>query len=872
MNKYKKFFLSLNFIFLTIFVSNLGYSICATSPSFISVKSGSYDLGELDSTQVFVKPSLSSNPLSINFVFDNTDLSCYDESYVSFQLIPNSEFQTGGMFVKTLDDGTERTTFSFTYNPGYKIVGSLNSKYNINGAVSSIVFREDSTKPSLSISGIDESTLVKSGENISFNYLVSDGGSGLGKITITGGSTFIYDYVADGVAGSPSSYSDMPKSSRTYNIKLEDKLGNFELKTVNVNVDSKAPKIVEIKKIYDYDSSSRVSSVKFSVLLEDESFSSGLNPIISADISNINFDVKKISGVCNNFDLLENQYICEFPDLEITEITSTSRTTIFFNVTDGVGNSDEVSKTEEIFIDSSKPVISDFNVYNSLGIKNKVSIHDKNITVKLVAKDKSLIEPRLIVEEFGEIQFAPSKECTFDSSSEILLCTWNLGNTIDAFSGFNNLESTVFKVVVVDNYGNSAEEDVTIVFDSDSPVLTKEIEIRQKNDILIGVLQSKDSVDFRITLEDKNMISESGEQFVFGDFSSVNFDDEYKKLEGKCYNVGSETVCDFLGIELNNGYYMKNVTFYVSDIMGNKNKFEFPLEVFAISDEVTESFDINELYILNPISRERMLEAAVTTWFEGTIETKELGIEIINYQFMGCNESSLENLSLIPGEDKLYPESIVYYFDESDKEFALKIRLRDHPFMIDLVENEVSCTMSISKRNNETVFPVELVDFNIIIDFFNSQRGGITQALAEDIVSDINDADLLGEKFDEIYEVYSMLDSVCSTVSSATGIMSGVSSVWTLASIALHSTGYGTAVAYPVDGAVYSSDGLLSNLNTGVVGKFCDMITCRNGGLLTEAGLGFGGETGMGEWLDDINSLTSETCTSGFGKSEEDKK
>ena len=83
MNKYKKFFLSLNFIFLTILVSNLGYSTCTTQPEFINIKSGNYNLGEFGlNPMVFVKPILSSNPLSIDFVFNNTDLSCYDESYV----------------------------------------------------------------------------------------------------------------------------------------------------------------------------------------------------------------------------------------------------------------------------------------------------------------------------------------------------------------------------------------------------------------------------------------------------------------------------------------------------------------------------------------------------------------------------------------------------------------------------------------------------------------------------------------------------------------------------------------------------------------------------------------------------------------------
>jgi hypothetical protein len=873
MNIYKNFFLSLNFIFLTIFVSNLAYSTCVSEPEFINVKSGIYDLGEVNPQEVFVKSSLSSHALTINFVFNNSELSCYNESgdFVTFQLINGGDFIEGVKLVETFENGNELTTFKFTYNFGYTISNTLNSTYKINSDVSKIVFKEDITEPILTSPKFGNSYYIKSGENFSFDYIVDDSQSGPRKITIRGGrSTVIYDYVTKELNGEiveskPTSYSDTPSSSKIYTVQIEDRLGNSESKTINVEVDSEAPDIVEIQKSQSYRQSDQVSTINFITILEDDSFELGLVPTISIDISNINFDVKKIYGTCNQNDVSENQYKCTFEEIDILEITNTDDVNIFFTVTDGVGNSKNETQSVEVSIDTSNPVITEFNVYNSLGIKNKVSIFDKNITVKLVATDENLIKPILIAEDFGVIQFAPKQECGYQSSSITLICTWKLGDYINAYSGFNELKTANFTVKVTDKYGNSAKESVIITFDSDFPTLVKDIEIRSNNDVKTGVLKSGDPIDFRITLNDKNMKTTDGEYFVYANLYNLTYDEEDRWIEGRC-SMDINTTCDFLNIELNNGYFLKNITFFVSDIMGNKNKFDFEVEVFAVSEEVSDSFSIDQLDVLNPISRERMLDQSVKIWFEGNITNNEESkdIKIVNYQFLNCNESDFGNLTSIDGREGFYPTSpddIKYYLEDGDDEFILKLELMDHPSRIDLVETIVSCRMSVLKRDNVSIFPEEIVDFNINITFFNSKRGGLIQAFAEDIISDVNDADKLGENFDKIYDVYETVSSVCKTVGSATKLISGVSSAWTLASIVLHSSGPpGKAIAYPVDKGVYTVDKSLSILNTGFIGTMCDMVTCKNGGILTELGSGFGGEAGLGEWLDDLNKYTSKVC------------
>lgn len=882
MNKYKKAINSFNFIFMIFLMSNFVFSVCSVEPEYIKVKSGNFELGNMEpNSLVFVKPRLSDNPITLDFVFDNAEQSCYTDSSVSIQLIKDySQFQTGAKSIETYEGG-EKTTFSFVLNPSFSITSTLTSKYTIttsNGnSEGSLIFRDDSTKPSLTISGIDTTQVVKSGDEINFDFSVSDSDSGLGRLLITGGSSsFLYDYVeaeSNGETNFPNSYNDSPKSNKIYTVRIEDKLGNFNQETIEIKVDSKAPTVKEVRKNYEYSSNKRY--VSFSVVVEDESFESNLIPTISGDFSNINTNEFDKTSTCAKNSLSEIQYICTFSEFKITQLDQTTNVPVIFGVTDSVGNSNQVTKNLEVFIDNTNPVINEFDVINNLGVKNKVSIYDSNITVKLVATDDSLVEPELIIEDFDEIQFAGSNRvCESNTQTKKLTCEWSIGNTIQAYSGFNDLESAIFKVLVIDKYGNSAEEEVTIYFDSNSPQLSKEIELRKNNDIKTGVLQSQEVIDFRVTIDDQNILTEDGYNFVFGDFSNINFGDEFKNMEGRCYNQGEVAICEFLGITVNNGYFKKNVTFYVSDVTGNKNKFSYEVEVFAISDEVTESFDINDLYILNPISRERMVDESVKIWFEGEIETKEEGIEIINYQYINCNESQLEPFSLIPGYDKLYPSSIVYVNPETkeeDSRFAFKMELKNHPAIGDLNKKDVTCQMSILKRDFENVYPEEIVDFKLTIDFFNSKSGGLTQAIAKELIEDVDNADVLGETFDDVYEVYEMLSSVCNVVSSATGLMGGVSSAWQAVSLILHGTVYGQAPALLGDNAIFGAEGFLSTLNAGgTISTFCNMVTCKNGGLITQLGGGLGGSTGLGEWLDDVNNYVGQACTFSFDNSGEE--
>ena len=198
--------------------------------------------------------------------------------------------------------------------------------------------------------------------------------------------------------------------------------------------------------------------------------------------------------------------------------------------------------------------------------------------------------------------------------------------------------------------------------------------------------------------------------------------------------------------------------------------------------------------------------------------------------------------------------------NDGDEEFALKVELKDHPAMNDMDRKNVECEIAVLKRDDISIFPVEKVKFDVIFDFYNSTRGSITQALAEDIISDIEDADVLGKTFDEIYEVYTMLDSMCTVVSSTTGIMAGVSSVWNLASLVLNNIPYTKPAAMAMDNVVFPSWGMIGTINSEVITPMCEYLTCKNGGLIG----GFGGESGLGEWLDEANEYTSAACTFSF--------
>lgn len=871
MNYKKNLFTILNISLLIFCLSSFGFSTCKSTPDYINVQSGSYNVGNfVFGSSVYVKPDLAVNKLVVEMFFDNDNASCYPNSNVQFKLFPSGESKGGVKSVANSENGGEITKFSFEYNFAYNIETRLVSTFtmDLEGVSESNVlyFKPDGNAPDLKITGFDDTITVKGGTEIMYSYELSDLESGLSSFRVTGGETYLDDF-SDGLTNTNSgTYGDNVSSDTAYTFYVEDKLGNSNEKVFLVKVDSTIPDVVDINKIYEFSSGNRY--VDFEVSLQDNSFEDNLTPTISADFSSINPNYNSVVGGCEKDYSEVDQYVCKFSEIIVSEIHETTSVSIAFTVSDSIGNEGVLNESTEIFVDSSEPSIGEFYLVNGLGIHNMVSIYDTNVTIYLKASDESFSSNVRVNEEFGQIQFAPPRECKLESNST-LLCEWKMGENIGAYAGFN-LESDSFKVTVIDKFGNSQVSNFTVKFDSEAPEVT-DFKVIETEDTEDRVIKSGEVIDFRIFIKDDNLMS-NDKYFVTGDFSKIDYREGYGNLSGDCHEYNASSYqCDFLGVTMTNGYLKEEVVIYFADAMGNSGTYEHEVEVFKISDEVRQSFSISTLNILNPISREVILESSVRAWYEGGINTKESGIVIINYAFVSCEEKDISPLLLVPGELKMFPDDVVFPESEEDHDFAFRIDLRDHSLRNDLIKKEMTCSMSILKRSSTEIFPPEIVEFKAVVDFFDTKRGNFIEAHAADLLDDIDDALIMGEEFDDYYEIYELVSSVCKVVSGATGVVTVLTEAWDLVSIILHGIPPAKVAATAADRGVNGVDSTLSTYYSdakGMITKFCNFVTCKNGGTITEAlfgQAGFGGDSGLGETFDGladtVNDIGVSACS-----------
>jgi hypothetical protein len=189
----------------------------------------------------------------------------------------------------------------------------------------------------------------------------------------------------------------------------------------------------------------------------------------------------------------------------------------------------------------------------------------------------------------------------------------------------------------------------------------------------------------------------------------------------------------------------------------------------------------------------------------------------------------------------------------------------------------MKCELSVLKRASQKLYPAEIVDFNVVFDFYDVPRGELLRAHAQKIYDMTEDITWIGGWFDTIYGLYDVLSSLCNIVSSGTSLISAVSEAWTLFSISMDA--FSGSISKPItiqgDRVVYGAQGGMSNLfscdapaNKGLgcfVKKACDWVTCRNGATISEALFGFGVDDVPGmDVLVDVQNKMAETMCSPF--------
>ncbi len=923
----KKLFFVLTLGIVLTFSSYSVFASCKIIPDSIAISSGSKNLGSFDdSDQVYIRADLDANPLTLEYSILNDENSCYDSDSFKFKLFSTGSQINANSVITSASGSNYLTKVLFTFDVEIVVTSPFLSTYSVSNLIGgsgsgSLQFLPDNSAPAFDSFVTSADSIIKSGDEFSVDYTVSDSGSGLDYLSITGGISQIISFDSDG--SYTGEFVDTPSSSRTYTFTAEDKLGFRNVKSVDLTVDGNGPSYLNLRKVYEYDGTRRVS---LSVDVKDESFEivDSFVPVVTADLTPINPSVGVMTGSCTKISL--DTFTCNFNDVQIT-LGDTTTVPIKFSSNDVVLNTGLQTFNEEIFVDKTGPVISEFYLENSLGVRNILSSTDTNARVVLKFTDESVSEGGVVVaEEFGSLPF-PIKDCTFVGDSGE--CIWELSGGVSAFANSDD-KSFTLRVGVSDLYGNYNVKELNFVVDNTEPTIDS-IEFIETESIKDGILKSMEKVNFRIRVSDSNLYN--GEYFIFGDFSEIDFRDGFEEKAGLCSLYSENTVqCDFNGIEVVNGYLDREVHFTISDSAGNTVISDYRVEIFKVSNEVVSSYKISNINTLNPINHDVMKSRGGTAWFEGKLTTKDNQMTVINYQLQSCDESNIDPLIIL--DFGLYPENGVVVGEGDDLDFALFFELRNHPNLGDLNDINMKCTMSVLKRDDTQVYAPELVEFNVVFSFFDVPGGDLLERQASNILSMTNEVAWAEGWFDTLFSIYHLLSELCNVVTTGGGVLTTATDIYKSYKVLTDSEAFvectslsieaSVSVTYPVlavpgvscqigtpviskinpasgvlipcptpqpvgfaqcwethlgnkasvntQGALeVSKDGLLDSLSdiTGPIKAACDWVTCRNGahilGMVTDS-VGtsnsdiLGDIPVLGDLIDVQNELAGAVC------------
>ena len=872
--------LSLGFVFSLYSV----YSACDTSPQNISVTSGgiyvgTFSLGE----QIFVKSDLTNNPLTLSFLFHGSQEDCINGSDIKYSLRSDSGFRNFDTFSSSkVDENLYVFTASFTLS-GVTFSNSITPYYEMStsdgkSGRETITILKDDTGPEIGIN-YNEKDVYGDNEMIEFNINVGDSGVGLSRLNLLGGDSRIIDY--EGNSSDVVIYNDTPSSSKTYTFRAEDVLGNINEKNVSIVVDSDSPEILinERSRRIDYSDSKRYFFI--SATVSDDSVAFGREITVFGDFSEINPSKNRENGNCQNSGSSSNSIICSWR-IEVS-LDETADVTVNIFAEDEFEHNSSSNHNSQVFIDNEGPEITDFYLENRLGVRNILSSEDRNASIFVRFRDASLpdnVEDDMNSNiDFGLLGIHPPNPTCSSEGDDVFNCTYYLRTSPQVYRGHGSYQDN-YTITLYDEFGNSNSDTFTVEIDNINPVIDRIVLEEVGTDINDKIITSGQSIEFEVYINDSNL-DNNGEYFVFGDLSSIVTSNDMDNVGGSC-SVYSEVSyeCSFSGISVGNGYFKENVSFLVFDAAGNGVREMYEIEVLRVGNEVSSSFRIPDLKILNPIHREHIRLNSIKAWFKGSIErisNNNDSMRIVNYQIIGgsCNVSQLDPL-IISELPKLFPREVVYFGDQEDIfEFAVESELGSYNgFSSHLNDEKMRCTMSISKRDDTTFYDSELVNFSLEYSFYGDYRveGNVDNLLvahAEDILSDIESVKYLGGWFDKIWGVYKLLDNFCSGITSVSGAVSIVTST-------LHGTSMilkGFVVTYPIGEAIDTismpTQGVISTLfgENSFVQNACGWVTCEQGGTLsfldtqfdTEISNVLGGDSVINN-LNKINDRVSMNC------------
>ncbi len=844
---------NLNFIFyslILLFSISAVSATCLNSPTYIEVISGSNSLGSMELNELnlkgaHIKSNLNEFPLKVRLKFENIESDCFESNEdVELRLFPN------GISVpaNSITTSQDLTIAEFSFNLNFVTPSSFASTYTIknknnpSGAQGTIRFLVDDEPPlftALSYLPVDQ--IISPNTPIRIDYSVTDTGSGISSLLITGGISSAISFTNN------QSYSGFIEkqltSSQTYSFTLKDKLGNQKNEEVKFIVDSSGPKFTNLEiKGYNKDASNN-RYVSFAVLVEDESYEfDQTTPDVYGDFSSINQNFAYTKGNCEK---LENtKYTCSWENIAITQFIQTTTAPISFKSSDVVGNLGEGSFNKEIFYDGNGPNIESFYLENSIGQKNIFNTQDSSVIVKLEFSDESLenifdLNKFSVIDEFDD-SFFIIPQINFINKKAIFV--WNVTDYIKKYSAIPK-GNIIFKVTVYDTYANPTTREINISFNNNIPVIKDitfiENDYSADGSIKDGLITSGEKINFRIFVEDDNL--QLDEDFIFANFYPISRKDNMRKVGASCSPFNDTTYqCDYSGIVVDNGHLITNIEFYAIDTAGNIQRVDYPVEIYAVGNEVASSFEINNMKIINILNRNLLKNptgGVVDAWFKGGIDDIEgrEGMIVVNYQLKSCNDSAMNPILL--GDRNLFPNEVVYgdSGQEANRDFILKTEVKAHSNTQDLNEKAMDCTMSVLKRDNETVYPAELINFYLTYEFYDLPHDNLLNAQAQNILEIAEEIEWLGDWFDDVWDIYDTMSTVCDTVQTVRSAVGAIETIWNPVCMVLSNGPWSGVTGGPAKAIdelmkpIHEKTSMLAGGDIPVITTMCKFVTCDLG-------------------------------------------
>ncbi|MFW5704808.1 MAG: hypothetical protein ACOCXG_03100 [Nanoarchaeota archaeon] len=873
-----------NFGFLCVFLIFVSFAsaACFDIPYKVEVRSGNFDTTEyLYTDTIYVAGELRNYPLYIDFFFNNSQIDCFSQEDFKFKLISGSVTETATLTRNTQDTyEIVEASFALTNYAYSNMTQPFESIFEVLDESYTLEMVPVHTGPEIESSNFD--FFVKGNEQVNLDFGIIDEVAGVRdyEITTSGGIIKSGNFEDEGFPSQKSVSENLSSSTdKTYHITATNRVGFETVQIVKVLVDTEGPQVKNLEVIgYDVSGGSRTLDLKFDI--EDKSFLENYTTLTgSIDLSSINPSLNNLN-VQHYCDWVskenKNYYSCQIKDVAIISVDETKVVDAKFILEDLNGNVNSQTIPVEIWIDNNEPEITRFEAISSKAKRSNIFNFNSSLKVYLEYTEDRLVNASSIysnnhVPVFGQIQYPSNMEVPRLVSGKANI-VWNLDSTkLAVYEGYDKKTDT-FQISISDMFGNRGVKNLNVTIDNIKPEIER-IELREtgQGDAADNILQSGESFSIDIFFTEENF--DTKDPRVYANFSSLVVPLSNELVQARsCSKVSEDSDeyrCSFTGLKANNGYLNRTAAFYVIDDAGNTDVFGEDFEILQVGDEQPMTMQVVDrnaiapegksgdglLYIVNPLNRQSLFEGDLDAWFKGEVlvfdDFAESNYSIVKFSLQKCDIDNLTPL-MVRGDGILYPDETI--FDGGD--FALKFEVLGHEVVADMFNRTIECNMSVTKRDLTTIYPPEVVSFDITFDFYEMpyDRYNLLKAQAQDILDMYKFTEDLDDWFDDIYDFYNKMNTFCTAWGTARGVLSAVDGVVTGVQIILSNfkPTLGVARSLGVVHKVTNFFGEAQDDTFGVgsfVNKVCNFVTCAPEGRVSWA---------FTEWVDGFYEAQGE--------------